>query len=195
MDVSSTAQDRYGRAPGDAGPGPEEDLERLGLDQLRILRRETLEQEADLSYLRRLLHGRMDILLAELDRRPGGAAARPAEAGEPAGALLERLPAILTDAPSTVRRSARHVTLGPPRGQQSQLEADELMGDVQLADLAAHPAEELLAALDRLREHEREVSGRRQLLLRTADGCNAEITRRYRDGEARVDDLLAGGPL
>ncbi|MFF3069742.1 ABC transporter substrate-binding protein [Kitasatospora sp. NPDC057936] len=192
MDASS-AQDRSGRATGDDEP----DLERLGLDQLRILRRETLEQEADLSYLRRLLHGRMDILRAELDRRPGGRS-RAAGAGGaegPSGDLLDRLPAILTDAPSTVRRSARHVTLGPPRGHESQLEADALMGDVQLADLPAHPAAELLAALDRLRAHEQEVSGRRQRLLRTADGCNAEITRRYRDGEARVDDLLAGGPL
>ncbi|WP_234322905.1 ABC transporter substrate-binding protein [Streptomyces sp. NRRL S-350] len=206
MDASSAARDRSGQvaqAPGGprgpAGPAEDEpDLERLGLDQLRVLRRETLEQEADLSYLRRLLHGRMDILRAELDRRPGADTARTAGAPGPdpaAGDLLDRLPAILTDAPSTVRRSARHVTLGPPRTQESQVEADALMGDVQLADLAAHPAEELLAALERLRAHEREVSGRRRLLLRTADGCNAEITRRYRDGEARVDDLLAGGPL
>ncbi|MFI6849793.1 ABC transporter substrate-binding protein [Kitasatospora sp. NBC_00085] len=207
MDASSAAQDRSGRVPGGtepagdtsrpaAGKEGEPELERLGLAQLRTLRRETLEQEADLSYLRRLLHGRMDILRAELDRRPG-TAVRTAAGGEipVGGALLDRLPAILTDAPSTVRRSARHVTLGPPRGQQSQLEADELMGDVQLADLAAHPEAELLAALDRLRAHEREVSGRRQRLLRTADGCSAEITRRYRDGEARVEDLLAGGPL
>ncbi|MBV6701178.1 ABC transporter substrate-binding protein [Kitasatospora aureofaciens] len=193
MDASSAAQDRSGRVADEGGP----DLGRLGLDQLRILRRETLEQEADLSYLRRLLHGRMDILRAELDRRPGGPV-RPAGTGVadgPPGDLLDRLPAILTDAPSSVRRSARHVTLGPPRGHESQLEAEALMGDVQLADLAAHPAEELLDALERLRAHEREVSGRRQGLLRTADGCNAEITRRYRDGEARVDDLLAGGPL
>ncbi|MER7849170.1 ABC transporter substrate-binding protein [Kitasatospora sp. NPDC096077] len=202
MDASSAAWSLSGRvaqAPGaPVGPDGEPDLERLGLDQLRTLRRETLEQEADLSYLRRLLHGRMDILRAELDRRPGGpvrtGGVRPA-GEEPGGDLLDRLPAILTDAPSTVRRSARHVTLGPPRTQESQLEADALMGDVQLADLAAHPAEELLAALERLRAHEREVSGRRQLLLRTADGCNAEITRRYRDGEARVDDLLAERPL
>ncbi|MFC5667012.1 ABC transporter substrate-binding protein [Kitasatospora misakiensis] len=195
MNAIDAAQDHDGRVPEGPGPGIEPELERLGLDQLRTLRRETLEQEEDLSYLRRLLHGRMDILLAELDRRPDGGAARPAGPAEPSGGLLERLSAILTDAPSTVRRSARHVTLGPPRGQQSQLEADALMGDVQLADLAAHPAADLLAALERLRAHEREVSGRRQRLLRTADGCNAEITRRYRDGEARVEDLLAGGPL
>ncbi|MFG3228325.1 ABC transporter substrate-binding protein [Kitasatospora sp. NPDC048194] len=203
MDASSAAGNRPGQvaqAPGApswaAGPDGEPDLERLGLDQLRLLRRETLAQEADLSYLRRLLHGRMDILRAELDRRPGGNPARAARpAGDGGGELLDRLPAILTDAPSTVRRSARHVTLGPPRTQESQLEADALMGDVQLADLAAHPAEELLAALERLRAHEREVSGRRRRLLRTADGCSAEITRRYRDGEARVDDLLSERPL
>ncbi|MET8624894.1 ABC transporter substrate-binding protein [Kitasatospora sp. NPDC004669] len=204
MDASSAARNHSGRvaqAPGDpswaAGPDGEPDLERLGLEQLRVLRRETLEQEADLSYLRRLLHGRMDILRAELDRRPGCGPARTAlAAGEGLGGdLLDRLPAILTDAPSSVRRSARHVTLGPPRTQESQLEADALMGDVQLADLAAHPAEDLVAALERLRAHEREVSGRRQRLLRTADGCNAEITRRYRDGEARVDDLLSERPL
>ncbi|MFF4384742.1 ABC transporter substrate-binding protein [Kitasatospora sp. NPDC001547] len=209
MDASSAARDRSGpvvRAPGEpcgpaVGAEDEPDLERLGLEQLRVLRRETLEQEADLSYLRRLLHGRMDILRAELDRRPGVGPVRAAGPSGPSGSdlvpgdLLDRLPAILTDTPSTVRRSARHVTLGPPRTLESRLEADALMGDVQLADLAAHPAEELLAALERLRAHEREVSGRRQRLLRTADGCNAEITRRYRDGEARVDDLLAGGPL
>ncbi|MFD0564757.1 hypothetical protein ACFQ2M_24165 [Kitasatospora saccharophila] len=41
----------------------------LALEELRVLRRDALEQEADLSYLRRLLHGRMDILRAELQRR------------------------------------------------------------------------------------------------------------------------------
>ncbi|MFI6447894.1 ABC transporter substrate-binding protein [Kitasatospora sp. NPDC050543] len=178
------------------GAGPERlALEQLGLEQLRTLRRDAQEQEADLSYLRRLLHGRMDILRAELDRRPAGDRKAGPPGGEDTGALLDRLPAILTDAPSSVRSSARHVTLGPPRGEQYQVQADALMGDVLLADLTAHPAEKLLAALERLRTHEREVSGRRQILQRTADDCSAEITRRYREGEARVDDLLAGGSL
>ncbi|WP_371480074.1 AmfC protein [Kitasatospora sp. NBC_00315] len=199
----------HGPAPYEAGPpatgrgGPQalvpgrDALGRLGLDQLRGLRRDAQEQEADLSYLRRLLHGRMDILRAELDRRPdaGRPAGAPGGSGGDPRALLDRLPAILTDAPSSVRSSARHVTLGPPRGEQYQVQADALMGDVRLADLAAHPAEDLLAALERLRSHEREVSGRRQSLQRTADDCSAEITRRYREGEARVDDLLAGGSL
>lgn len=165
--------------------------ETLGLDELRTLRRDAQEQEADLSYLRRLLQGRVDILRAELDRRTLDGKLRPIHPDT----LLHRLPQILADAPSNVRQSARHLTLGTPRGEQYRDQADTLMGDVQLADLAAHASAELLAALDRLTAHEREVSGRRQLLQRTADGCSAEITRRYREGEARVDDLLTGGPL
>ncbi|AUG79080.1 hypothetical protein CFP65_4330 [Kitasatospora sp. MMS16-BH015] len=169
------------------------ELRVLRLAELRLLRRDALEQEADLSYLRRLLQGRTDILRAELARRDApGPESAPATA--PAEELLlDRLPAILADAPASVRRPARHLTLGPPRGERYQREADELMGDVQLADLAAHPTAELLAAVERLAVHEREVSGRRQRLQRTADDCGAEITRRYREGEARVDDLLTGG--
>jgi hypothetical protein len=166
------------------------DIGGLGLNQLRTLWRNAQEQEADLSYLRRLLQGRLDILRAELDRREVPHGAGPAAARTD---LLERLPAILADLPSSVRRPARHLTLGPPRGEEYRREADVLMGDVQLADLGAHPTADLLDAIERLVRHEREISGRRQLLQRTADDCSAEITRRYREGEARVDDLLTGG--
>ncbi|KQV24214.1 hypothetical protein [Kitasatospora sp. Root107] len=176
MDASSTAHEQeYG-------------LTGLGLDQLRLLRRDAQDQEADLSYLRRLLHGRLDILRAELARRRS-TGSEPGADGL-SDALLDQLPAILADTPSPVRRPARHLRLGPPRGERYQREADALMGDVQLADLEAHQAVELVAAVERLTVHEREVSGRRQAL---ADDCSAEITRRYREGEARVDDLLTGG--
>ena len=42
----------------------------------------------------------------------------------------------------------------------------------------------------RLVRYEQQVSRRRQGLQRTADDCSAEIARRYREGEAQVDDLL-----
>jgi hypothetical protein len=44
--------------------------------------------------------------------------------------------------------------------------------------------------MGRLVRYEQQVSRRRQQLQRTADGCSAEIARRYREGEAQVDDLL-----
>src|SRR5207244_1775351 len=55
-----------------AGP-PEHDLAVLTLSELRTLRRDAQREEADLSYVRRLLQGRIDILRAELARRsPAG---------------------------------------------------------------------------------------------------------------------------
>jgi hypothetical protein len=158
----------------------------LGLDELRALRRHAQQEEADLSYLRRLLQGRVDILRAELDRRSD----RALTSSE---TLLEQLPEILADIPSQVRHSARHVTLGTPNGLEYRALADELMSDARLSNLAEQSDEQLQAACIRLTAHERGISRERQRLQRTVDDCSAEIARRYREGEARVDDLLSGG--
>lgn len=177
------------RTADDPGPGadprlpvdpPEPDLTVLSLPELRTLRRDAQRDEADLSYVRRLLQGRIDILRAELARRsPAGAAS-----------VVERLSEILTDAPARHRSSARHVTLGTPQSEEYRLLAAEMLAEVELSDLQARTDVELSAAMGRLVGYEQQVSRRRQRLQRTADDCGAEITRRYRDGEAVVDDLL-----
>src|SRR5664280_1763285 len=46
-------------------------LERRPLGDVRSLRREAEQEETDLSYTRRLIHGRIDILRAEQRRRTG----------------------------------------------------------------------------------------------------------------------------
>ena len=160
-------------------PGP--DLSGLRLSELRTLLRDAQRDEADLSYVRRLLQGRVDILRAELARRGGGAA--------PDG-VMQRLPEILRDAPARQRSSARHVTVGTPRSEEYRLLAAEMLGEVELSDLEARTDEELGSGLRRLVRYEQQVSRRRQQLQRTADDCSAEIARRYREGEAQVDDLL-----
>ncbi|EMF56634.1 MULTISPECIES: hypothetical protein [Streptomyces] len=170
----------------DSAPLPPPDqagheLSRLRLPELRTLRRDAQRDEADLSYLRRLLQGRIDILRAELARR--GGAADPA-------ALVDRLSAILTDAPARHRSSARHVTVGTPYGEEHRRLAAEMLDEVELSDLRARTDDELTVGLARLVHHEQQISGRRQRLQRTADDCSAEIARRYREGEAQVDDLL-----
>jgi hypothetical protein len=157
------------------------DLTGLRLSELRVLRREAQRDEADLSYVRRLLQGRIDILRAELARR-GGAAA-------PVG-LVDRLPEILTDAPARHRSSARHVTVGTPYREEYRALASDMLAEVELSDLQARTDDELGAGMRRLVRYEKQVSRRRQQLQRTADDCSAEIARRYREGEAQVDDLL-----
>ncbi|MER7720310.1 aerial mycelium formation protein [Streptomyces flaveolus] len=172
------------------GP-PEHDLPVLSLPELRTLRRDAQREEADLSYVRRLLQGRIDILRAELARRGPGPAVDPGvTAAESVASVVERLSEILTDAPARQRSSARHVTLGTPRSEEGRRLAAEMLGEVELSDLTARTGPELNAAMGRLVRYEQQVSRRRQRLQRTADGCSAEIARRYREGEAQVDDLL-----
>ncbi|MFF9853663.1 RsiG family protein [Streptomyces litmocidini] len=156
------------------------DLGALRLPELRALRRDAQSDEADLSYVRRMLQGRIDILRAELARRT-----------DPEAPVLDRLSEILADVPSRHRSSARHVTLSTPRGEEYRRLAAEMLSEVELSDLTARTDDELHAAMGRLAGYEQQVSRRRQHLQRTADDCSAEIARRYREGEAQVDDLLA----
>lgn len=154
-------------------------LDRLRLAALRDLRRSAQGEEADLSYLRRLLQGRIDILRAELARRAG-----------PDARIVDRLPEILADAPTAQRASARHVTVTTPLREHYRQLAASMLAEVELSDLTARTDKELGAAMGRLGQYERRISSQRQSLQRTADDCGAEIARRYREGEAQVEDLL-----
>lgn len=155
------------------------DLHVLRLAELRILLRRAQQEEGDLSYVRRLLQGRIDILRAELARRL-----------DPGSPLLDLLPKILADGPSRHRSSARHVTLGTPQSEEYRSLAAEMLAEVELSDLTARTDDELHAAMSWLVRYEQQVSHRRQAMQRTADVCSTEIARRYREGEAQVDDLL-----
>ncbi|GAA2263303.1 aerial mycelium formation protein [Streptomyces amakusaensis] len=178
-----------GALPGALPDPPQYDLRALRLPELRALRRDSQRDEADLSYVRRLLHGRIDILRAELARR-ARPPAPPVDRLVVDRLVVDRLSEILADTPSRHRTSARHVTLSPPHGEEYRRLASDMLADVELSDLTARTDEELLAGTGRLIRYEQQVSGRRQLLQRTADDCSAEIARRYREGEAQVDDLL-----
>ncbi|MFF3375538.1 aerial mycelium formation protein [Streptomyces sp. NPDC002680] len=168
-----------------AADPPEHDLTVLRLTELRALRRDAQRDEADLSYVRRLLQGRIDILRAELARRGPTSVVAVGE-----GSVVERLSEILTDAPARQRSSARHVTLGTPHSEEYGRLAAEMLAEVELSDLDARTDPELTAAMGRLVGYEQQVSRRRQGLQRTADDCSGEIARRYREGEAQVEDLL-----
>ncbi|MEU5714940.1 ABC transporter substrate-binding protein [Streptomyces sp. NPDC020403] len=169
-----------GAGEGPAAARPQAGFRGLRLPELRTLRRDAQRDEADLSYVRRLVQGRIDILRAELARRAA-----------PQSPVVDRLPEILRDTPSVHRSSARHVTLTTPRTDEYRQLAADTLAEIGLSDLDARTDEELLTATGRLVRYERQVSRRRHRLQHTVDDCSAEITRRYRDGEAHVDDLLA----
>lgn len=159
------------------------DLGALPLRELRERRADALAEEADLSYLRRVLHGRIDIIAAELDRRRCG----------DTSPLLAGLTAILADPPPGRPASARHLRLSGPlrdRPGEYRAEVEERLSELARPDLAAGSEAELAATARALADCERELSGLRQRVQRAADHCAAELARRYRDGEAAVDDLL-----
>jgi hypothetical protein len=159
-------------------------LRELSMDDLRALRRDAEQEETDLSYLRRLLQGRLDILRAELARRTG--------TGPGDGDLVESLAHILADEGATTAPHGlgRHISAEPSRLDQHRRRVEALVADVDLSNPSAHDDESLRGAVETLEREEHEISDNRRKVQAVMDACTAEITRRYRDGDADVSDLL-----
>lgn len=165
-------------------PAYVEGLSALSMEALRDRRREAEQEEVDLSYLRRLLHGRIDILRAELAGRAGDHPRQP---------LLARLPEVLADTGARQPYGmGKHHTVQPSRSEASRRRVERLAGAVDLSDVPARTDLELQAALAAYTEEERRVSEVRGRVQRVVDTCGEELARRYAEGSARVDDLLPG---
>jgi len=157
-----------------------EGVERRPLTEIREMRLEATEEADLLSYERRLLHGRLAILRAEIERRRGG--------GE--GSLIEQLPKILSE-------EGR----GPSRGQfpakgplidfeHPKRRISKLISDDTLANLRSLSDDEVARIVAELEGVEAEVSGTRRKVLDIVDAMNAELGRRYKSGEADPSDVL-----
>lgn len=157
-------------------------LGQLTLTELRERRNEAAQEETDLSYLRRLLHVRIDIVLAEQTLRASGGPGR----------VVDRLAAILADnALGPATGSGRHQPLEPSRAGEHRRQAEALVGDSDLSDVSALSEEKLVEALATYREQEASVSGRRREVQDVVDTLNAEIAGRYATGMASVDELIS----
>jgi FtsZ-binding cell division protein ZapB len=158
------------------------DVGQLDLAELRTRREEVEAEEADISYLRRLLQGRLDILRAELVRRSRG--------GEhDVAGLLAGLPEILSDdAPGTFSAIPR--ILVPPRADQHRRRVERLVSDETIARLPELDVEELTRAVEVLAQEEESVSTHRRAVQRVVDVLRGELARRYRNGSAQISELL-----
>ncbi|GAB3433351.1 hypothetical protein GCM10027436_09420 [Actinophytocola sediminis] len=158
-------------------------LAELDLNEVRARRDDAAQEETDLSYLRRLLHARIDIVKAERKRRAEGGSS----------SVVERLAEILAD--NAVGRapagSGRHQTLEPSRAEAHRRHVEALVSDTDLSDVATLPDERLDLALRTYVAEEASVSQRRREVQRVMDVFNDQIARRYRAGSASVDQLLA----
>jgi hypothetical protein len=157
-------------------------LASLPLSEVRELRDQAEQEEADLSYLRRMLQGRVDIINAELARRRGDAGG--------GGSIIDQLPRILADERSPARGLGRHTVIEPSRVDEHRRLVERLVGDSDLSALAGRTAEQLEETLQRFGDHERQISEQRHAVQIVMDAAAHEITRRYREGEADVSALL-----
>ena len=161
------------------------DLGERAIEDIRAMRAECQDVETGLSYLRRVVQGRLDIVHAELTRRRGG--------GEPGdmASLIDQLPEILGDHLRAPGNGRLPVSLDPGRvDPELQARFDAVVGEADFDAITDVEEAKLVAAGDAMAELEQDISTRRRLLFDRIDQLQAEITRRYKTGEASVETLL-----
>lgn len=166
-------------------PGYLGELTARPIEEVRAMRAECQEVETGLSLLRRMVQGRLDIVGVELTRR--------AEGGDPADLpdLIARLPEVLSDrthAPGVGRLPQIMAPGDLPPELEAELAAIGGIGSV--SDLPSLDDDALRTLAEQLMAFEQKVSGHRGALFERIDALQAEITRRYKTGEATVDSLL-----
>ncbi|WP_432535658.1 RsiG family protein [Kineococcus arenarius] len=168
------------------------DLRTIDLDELRERRSLAEQEEADLSYARRLLQGRLDLLGAELQQRSDVDGGTDVPAARSDAELVARLTDVLADPRRIDHGMGRHTTVQPSRVGEHRRRAEAAVADPRLSDLTAMDDDQLAAARERLLELEGELSADRHRVQEAMDACTEEITRRYREGVATVEDALPG---
>lgn len=167
------------------GPGYLDGLGDLELDDVRIRRADADQEEVDLSYARRLLQGRLDILRAEQAARRGDGplARQPRTDIEIVGALAS----ILADDRRADRGLGRHLGGSTPsRIGEHRREAERAVADVGGSDLAGMSDDDLAAAILSLSDIEARVSRTRRQVQIVVDTLTSEIARRYQAGEVHA---------
>ncbi len=187
----TTQSHEGGRRPIDRvlAPSFAQGLADLPLEALRERRQLAEQEEADLSYARRLLQGRMDLLRAEQRSRAG-------EGSAPAGSrsdeeLARHLASVLADGPRSDHGLGRHLTAEPSRVGEHRRAAEKAVDDVRASDPSSLDDAGLAHALEQLAALESSVSESRHRVQGVMDLLTTEVGRRYREGETSVEDVLA----
>jgi hypothetical protein len=160
-------------------------LETWPLSEVRARRESVTEVETGLSYLRRIVQGRLDIVIAEQHRRLEGE-----ESGD-LSHLVEQLPKILSGhvrAPGLGRLPAM---MGPGAVDPSiEGELEAILPASQLGSLPELSDADLADRAERLNALERSVSSQRRAVRDVFDHIQDEVVRRFRTGEATLENLL-----
>lgn len=145
------------------------DLDQVDVDEIRHRRHIAELEETDLSYLRRLVQGRIDIVKAEMSRRNPSHHDRD---------IVAHLADILA-ADEEVVSSGRFIALiEPSRVGNRRRQAEELIADPRFTEIESRNTAELEEFLDLLSHHERAISDQRKAVQEVIDQCVRELARR-----------------
>jgi hypothetical protein len=162
------------------------DLSSLPIELIRSRRDHASEIEVGLSYMRRLIQGRLDIVLAEFNARESG------HAGGGVAGLVERLPEILGNRLTSPGTGRLPTLMAPAETELTEVSRLDAIVDADaLATLPDLSAADLRTMADALAEFEHEVSAGRRSVHDVIDRLQDELVRRYKSGEANVDTLLS----
>ena len=165
-------------------PGFLGDLESLPVEEVRATRASIQQAEVALSYVRRLVQGRLDIVRAEQRGRAEGEAAAWEDP-------VQRLPEILGDTTRPVGPGRLPMQIDPGDDAAALVaDLDRAVDPGRLSDPGALSESDLDAVAEKLRQIEHDLSVQRRALHERLDALQAELVRRYRSGEASVDALL-----
>jgi hypothetical protein len=152
------------------------------MTDVRQLRRKAEQEEVNLSYTRRLLQGRLDIVRRELQRR----------AEHDGRSLVDLLPEILAEkGRGPAHGLGRHQTVQPHAPDEYESWVNALTPGIDVTAVSDLSDAKLEKAARALGEAETSLSERRRGVQQVMDALAAELGRRYRDGEADVAALLA----
>ena len=146
-------------------------VEDWSVQQVREFRDACRDAEEKVSYHRRIAQGRLDIALAERERRAKG------------GDLVDALPGILADRPTGSAHSDRALGI-------IDLDHDDMDDEPSITDLPDLSADELTGLIERLATTERTLSTQRRGLLDNLDRLQDELVTRYRDGRAEIGQVV-----
>jgi hypothetical protein len=168
------------------GTDPVDDLSSISVAEIRTQRDECRRVEDKVSYLRRLVQGRLDIVESDLRRRAAGT--DPSDVTS----LVEQLPGILSDrVRGTGSGPGRMPTsILPPDDDELLAELDAVASPGALDSLSSLSDDEVKEMAARFAELEHRVSDRRRALFSRIDALQAELARRYKTGEASVGSVL-----
>ena len=137
----------------------------LSLDELRAYRRRLADEEERVSYWRRLVHARIDVLVAEAHHE------RPL--------TIKELVRVLGDTGSGQGRNALvRVHAAEPLPDLPVLE------EMWVTELDANDTQAVQEAIERLRNAERQLTDYRKALHERLDTATATLIARYRDDPA-----------